>query len=64
MGREIKKSGNLKQLFCKHEYHEGTLQDPQAMFHRISGETYTTICTKCGKIKGTRFVEYEGSGFK
>ena len=31
----------------------------EKMMHCISGETQYLVCLKCGKVKDTRFVEYE-----
>lgn len=62
---EIKTKSKFKQLFCKHEYLEGNLQKKDGIkFTNISGETITVICKKCGKIKGSYFLEYEGMGYK
>lgn len=46
----------FKRLFCKHEF---TWCVKNEMFHCISGETQYLVCLKCGKVKDTRFVEYE-----
>lgn len=46
----------IKQLFCKHEYRWCRENDK---FCIISGETHYYICSKCGKIKDTRFIKYE-----
>ena len=52
----ITKKNKLQQLFCRHDYQEGTLSKPGTpVFFNLSGDTYTTVCTKCGKVKGTRF---------
>lgn len=54
---KVVKKCKLKQLFCKHDYQEGVVSKPGDLpYLNLSGETATTICTKCGKIKGTRFV--------
>ncbi|HCP14843.1 MAG TPA: hypothetical protein DIT32_03575 [Peptococcaceae bacterium] len=54
---EIKKKSIIGQLFCRHQYREGLLSKRNAIpLFNLSGETYTTICCQCGKIKGTRFV--------
>lgn len=60
---KIKAKGRLAQLFCKHDYVQGVLSKPGApVFFNLSGETITTICCKCGKIKNTRFVRnFDGS---
>lgn len=59
----IKTKSRLAQMFCKHEYHEGTVSRKDDLpFFNLSGDTYTTICVKCGKIKSTRFVpNWDGS---
>ena len=41
----------FKRLFCKHEFNE--------MFHSLRGETQYLVCLKCGKVKDTRFVEFD-----
>lgn len=46
----------FKRLFCKHEF---TWCVKNEMFHCIRGETQYLVCLKCGKVKDTRFVEYE-----
>lgn len=47
----------VQQLFCSHIYEEGILSDiTKPYFVSLNGDTYTTICIKCGKVKGTRFV--------
>lgn len=51
---EIKTKGKLAQLFCGHDYQEGIVGN--SPYFNLSGQTYTTICTKCGKIKSTRFI--------
>lgn len=63
MKMEIKTKGKVRQLFCRHNYQEGIVSKPGSpVFFNLSGETYTTICTKCGKIKGTRFIRnFDGS---
>ena len=56
----IKTKSFLAQLICKHDYREGMLGD--GPYFNLSGDKYTTICVKCGKIKGTRFVRnFDGS---
>ena len=60
---KIKRKGKLAQFFCKHEFVEGVVSDPsKPIFFNLSGETITTICKKCGKIKGARFApNFDGS---
>lgn len=60
---EIKKKSKIRQRFCRHEWKEGILSEPGApMFSNLSGDTYTTICVKCGKIARRRFVpNFDGS---
>lgn len=52
----------FQQLFCKHDFVDGILDDkesnPMGFFH-LQGETITTICQKCGKVKGTYFRKYD-----
>ena len=40
-------------------YYELTWCVKNEMFHCISGETQYLVCLKCGKVKDTRFVEFE-----
>lgn len=60
---EIKPKSRVAQLFCRHEYQTGIISRPgSGLVFNLSGETYTTVCVKCGKIKGTRFVRnFDGS---
>jgi len=60
---EIKSKSKIAQMFCKHDYQEGTVSEPNSTpFFNLSGDTYTTICVKCGKVKSTRFVRnFDGS---
>lgn len=60
---QIIKKNKLKQLFCKHQFETGVLKkigDPG--YFCLGGETHTTVCVKCGKIKSTEFVRnFDGS---
>jgi len=55
----IKIKNKLSQHFCKHEYWEGVISKDNIMFVNLSGDTYTMICVKCGKVKSERFVPTE-----
>ncbi len=58
MKMEIMQKNRLAQLFCHHEYVEGVVAPAKGpVFFNLSGETVTTICKKCGKVKGKRFVK-------
>lgn len=59
----VTKRNKILQLFCKHNYQEGMVSYSQTpTFFNLNGDTYTTICVKCGKIKSTRFVRnFDGS---
>lgn len=46
----------FKRLFCKHEF---TWCVKNEMFYNLRGETQFLVCLKCGKVKDTRFVEFE-----
>lgn len=46
----------FKRLFCKHEF---TWCVKNEMFHSLRGETQYFVCLKCGKVKDTRFVEFD-----
>lgn len=54
---KIKKKNKFAQLFCKHDYQTGILRKPnEPMFFNISGDTVTTVCAKCGKVKDSTFI--------
>lgn len=59
----ITKKNIFKRLFCNHKYEEGIISKPGSLpLFNLSGDTYTTLCIKCGKIKSTRFVRnFDGS---
>ena len=46
----------FKRYFCKHEF---TWCVKNEMFHSLRGETQYLVCLKCGKVKDTRFVEFD-----
>lgn len=52
----------LRQFFCRHK--NTGWYGKKSMFMMIGGETHYKICNDCGKELGTRFLEYEGSGYK
>jgi hypothetical protein len=60
---EIKTKNKFLQLLCNHHYHTGSLSTPnKPVFFNLNGDTYTTICVKCGKIKGAKFIRnWDGS---
>jgi len=58
----INKKSKFKQLFCKHK-NTGWFQK-QEMFSLLNGEKHYHICKDCGAKLGTRFMEYEGMGYK
>lgn len=45
----------LKRLFCRHEY---KWQRKVSLFHALNGEEHVYRCSKCGKIKERKWVEY------
>jgi len=55
---EIRVKKWLGRLTCKHDYQEGVATNRRTgepVLFNISGETITTICVKCGKVKSSYF---------
>lgn len=53
---DFEKKSKIKQLFCKHDYHECRKKEP---FQCLSGESIYIVCEKCGKVKGSYFKKYD-----
>lgn len=51
----------IKQKLCKHEY---GWYVKTGKFVNIQGERRIKMCSKCGKLDGEYFAEYEGNGYK
>lgn len=45
----------IKRMFCKHDY---KWMRKVELYSRLNGETHYLVCTKCGKVKATREIEY------
>lgn len=56
----IKKKPKLKQWFCKHDYVDAKKRNSK-LFDSIDGLRIYTVCTKCGKIKGSYLRKHEGN---
>ena len=68
MSKKIKISWKkcfVKRLFCKHDFKYYAEQTNDINHILLSnGERRHYVCSKCGKYKGSIFLEYEGMGFK